>query len=54
MLAPVAAVLTLGLAAPPQEKWTFVDLQPQANHKLEDDSGRGIPGNNFGSLPKGD
>src|SRR5262249_12788282 len=50
----VAACLALGAAPAPPEKLTFVDLQPWANHKLGDDSGRGIPGNNFDSVPKGE
>lgn len=49
-----AAVLALGLAPVPPEKLSFVDLQPKSNHKLDEDSGRGIEGNNLGSVPQGE
>ena len=53
-LAVAAAILALGLAPVPPEKLSFVDLQPKANHKLDEDSGRGIEGNNLGSVPQGE
>ena len=52
-LAVAAAILAMGLAPIPPEKLSFVDLQPKANHKLDEDSGRGIEGNNLGTVPLG-
>src|SRR5437773_11721668 len=52
-LSVAAAILALGLAPIPPEKLSFGDLQPKANHKLDEDSGRGIEGNNLRTVPPG-
>src|SRR5260370_34609717 len=37
------------------KKWTFIDLQPKANHKLKEDfHGNNFAGNNLESLPQGE
>jgi hypothetical protein len=51
---PLLAVLSLSsFAAAPPGKYQFVDLQPQANHKLKDPLGSGRDGNDL-PLPKGE
>ncbi len=37
-----------------QRDLTFIDLQPQANHKLDENFHRGIEGNHLGALPRGE
>src|SRR5262249_1305260 len=54
----LVAALLLGpglLAATEDDKtrWSYVDLQPFGNHKLDDDMSQ-FEGNNFKSLPKGE
>ena len=58
LIAPFAAGLAaVMIAAPPPKgnapQVTFIDLQPQANHKLTDRFGR-IEGNNLASLRTGE
>ena len=40
----------------PSKKFSYIDLQPKANHKLKDDfhSSANFPGNNLASLPAGE
>ena len=51
---PHAATSAVPRAVPaPPEKYTFVDLQPQANQKLKDPFGSGRDGNDLASLRTG-
>jgi hypothetical protein len=47
------AVLALTVTAGAQAKFTFVDLQPKANHKLADDLHESA-GNNLANVPQGE
>jgi hypothetical protein len=45
--------LPLGALAGEDSKWTYVDIQPQGNHKLAEDQGN-FEGNNLAKVPKGE
>src|SRR3978361_1833641 len=45
--------LPLGALAGEDSKWTYVDIQPQGNHKVAEDQGN-FEGNNLASVPKGE
>jgi hypothetical protein len=48
-----AALFALGAAPAPPGKFDFVNLEPQANQKLNDNFGSGTKGNDLGALKKG-
>ncbi|HKB01107.1 MAG TPA: hypothetical protein VKD90_02760 [Gemmataceae bacterium] len=48
------AGLALAAPAPKEQGRTYLDLQPQATHKLADDSPSGMAGNNLAEVPAGE
>lgn len=50
----VCGLALLAAAAAAEPKFTFVDLQPQANVKLADNLSRTLEGNHLGNVPQGE